>query len=59
MRLNRREIRFNDFEIHCMDVLKKVYRTNPAHFIREAFQEKLHKEIPKLREKYKKSDIPF
>jgi hypothetical protein len=59
MRLKRKEIRFNDFELHCMDVLKEVYKVNPSHFIREAFQEKLKKEIPKLRETFSKKDLPF
>jgi hypothetical protein len=41
-----------------MDVLKEVYKINPSSFIREAFQEKLKKEIPKLRENNKEK-LPF
>jgi hypothetical protein len=58
MRLKRREIRINEFETHCMDVLKNVYKINPAQFVRQAFQEKLKREIPKLRE-INKEKLPF
>jgi len=58
MRLKRIEIRINDFEFHCIEVLKKKYHINPSHFIREAFQEKLKRDMPMIRENNKEK-LPF
>jgi len=49
MKLKTKQIRLSDSEYHYCDVLKNVYKINPSHFIRQAFVEKLKKDIPKFR----------
>jgi len=56
-----KSIKFSELDIHCMDILKSVYKIEPANFIRTAFQEKLKRDIPKLRKwkKELKEKTPF
>jgi len=58
MKLERKEIRLSKFELHCCEVLKQKYKINPSHFIRQAFVEKLRREIPAIREQ-NKVKLPF
>jgi len=57
--LKQKVIMFSDQELHFCEVLKKVYKINPSHFIRQAFVEKLKKDIPKFRAESKKIKLPF
>ena len=57
-RLKSKKVMLSDDELHYCEVLKKVYKINPSQFIRQAFIEKLIKDIPKIREKNNKK-IPF
>jgi len=59
MKLKTKQIRLSDSEYHYCDVLRKVYKINPSHFIRQAFVEKLKKDIPKFRAESKKIKLPF
>ena len=59
MKLKTKQIRLSDSEYHYCDVLKNVYKINPSHFIRQAFVEKLKKDIPKFRAESKKIKLPF
>ena len=43
-------------EKHYLEVLKNTYKVNTAKFIRDAFTEKLKKDIPIIRQKYKLKD---
>ena len=58
MKLKTKQIRLSDSEYHYCEVLKNVYKINPSHFIRQAFVEKLQREIPKIRENNKEK-LPF
>ena len=58
MRLKTKQIRLSDEELHFCEVLKNVYKINPSNFIRQAFVEKLKKDIPKIRENHKPK-LPF
>jgi hypothetical protein len=59
MRLKSKQIRLSDEELHYCEVLKNVYKVNPSNFIRQAFVEKLKKDIPEIRKKNRKIDLPF
>jgi len=59
MKLKTKQIRLSDSEYHYCEVLKNVYKINPSHFIRQAFVEKLKKDIPKFRAESKKIKLPF
>ena len=41
------------------DILSQKYYIKRSHFIRDAIIEKLKRDIPKIRERSKKSDCPF
>jgi len=58
MKLERKEIRLSKFELHCCEVLKQKYKINPSHFIRLAFQEKLKRDMPAIREQ-NRVKLPF
>jgi len=58
MKLKTKQIRLSDSEYHYCDVLKNVYKINPSHFIRQAFVEKLQRDMPKIRENNKEK-LPF
>lgn len=58
MKLKTKQIRLSESELHYCDVLKKVYKINPSQFIRQAFREKLKRDIPKIREN-NKVKLPF
>jgi len=47
------------FQAHCFEVLNRVYKINPSSFIRIAIEEKLKRDIPKLRESRNKEYCPF
>jgi len=59
MKLERKEIRLSKEELHFCEVLKKVYKINPSNFIRQAFIEKLKRDIPGIRERNRGKDCPF
>ena len=58
MKLKTKQIRLSEKEQHYCEVLKKVYKINPSQFIRNAFVEKLQREMPKIRENNKEK-LPF
>jgi len=58
MKLKRKEIGLSESELHYCDVLRKVYKINPSHFIRQAFVEKLQRDMPMIRENNKEK-LPF
>jgi len=58
MRLKTKQIRLSESELHYCDVLRKVYKINPSHFIRQAFVEKLQRDMPMIRENNKEK-LPF
>lgn len=60
-KLENKSIKFSEFDFHCMDILKNMYHIKPCDFIRMAFQEKLKRDIPKLRawKKELKERTPF
>jgi len=59
MRLKSKQIRLSEAEMHYCEVLKSVYKINPSQYIRQAFVDRLKNDLPKLREKHKKSECPF
>ena len=60
-RLKQKVVRFSEKELHFCEVLKKVYKINPSQFIRQAFVEKLERDIPTIRKEFaeKNNDLPF
>jgi len=48
----RYELKLNDFENHCIEVLRDVYKIKPSEFLRQALIEKIKKDIPEIRKKY-------
>jgi len=58
MKLKTKQIRLSDSEYHYCEVLKNVYKINPSHFIRQAFVEKLQRDMPMIRENNKEK-LPF
>ena len=52
-------IKFSKFHIHCFYVLENVYNIKPSVFVRVAIEEKLKRDIPKLREEKNRKKIPF
>lgn len=62
MRLKRKEIRLSEEEHHFCEVLQKVYKINTSSFIRQAFVEKLKKDIPEIRKRFAENysrNLPF
>jgi len=57
-RLKGKKIMLSEKELHYCEVLKNVYKINPSQFIRNAFVEKLQREMPKIRENNKEK-LPF
>jgi len=57
-RLKGKKIMLSEKELHYCEVLKQVYKINPSHFIRQAFVEKLQREMPNIRENNKEK-LPF
>ena len=41
--------KFEPFHIHAFNVLENVYKIEPSRFVRLAIEEKLKRDIPKLR----------
>lgn len=61
MRLKTKQIRISDLEFHYCEVLKNVYKINPSNFIRQAFVEKLQKDMPTIIKQFaeKHKNLPF
>lgn len=57
-RLKGKKVMLSESEMHYCEVLKNVYKINPSQFIRNAFVEKLQREMPKIRENNKEK-LPF
>lgn len=49
-------IRLSKNEKHYLDVLENTYSIKVSSFIRDAIVEKLRRDIPELRKKYKEKD---
>lgn len=60
-RLKQKVIMLNESELHFCEVLKNVYKINPSQFIRQAFVEKLEKDMPTIRKQFaeKHKNLPF
>jgi len=58
-RLKGKKVMLSESEMHYCEVLKNVYKINPSQFIRQAFVEKLKKDIPKFKAESKKQKLPF
>ena len=60
-RLKQKVVMLSDSELHYCEVLKKVYKINTSQFIRQAFIEKLEKDMPTIRKQFaeKHKNIPF
>jgi hypothetical protein len=57
-----KKIRFSKEIIHYLEVLNKIYNINSSQFIRQTIIEKLQKDLPEIRKKYKEKTtfvIPF
>ena len=61
MRLKTKQIRFSEKELHFCEVLKNVYKINPSQFIRQAFIEKLQRDMPEIRKEFaeRNENLPF
>lgn len=55
--------KFSKSEKHYLDVISNLYGYKRCQFIRDAVKEKMQREVPNLRKKYKseldKEDCPF
>lgn len=51
-----KQVKISKEQQHYLDVLKSTYKVNPSFFIRNAIIEKLKRDIPELRKKYKEKD---
>lgn len=61
MKLKTKQIRLSESELHYCEVLKNVYKINPSNFIRNAFIEKLQRDMPTIRKEFaeKHKNLPF
>ena len=57
------QVKFSKNEIHYLDVISKIYKYKRSQFIRDSVREKMERDVPKLRQKYKseldKQKCPF
>jgi hypothetical protein len=57
------QVKFSKEEKHYLDVISSVYGFKRCTFIRKAVFEKMQRDVPKMRQKYKseldKIDCPF
>lgn len=57
------QVKFSENEIHYLDVISRIYKYKRSCFIRDAVREKMERDVPKLRLKYKseldKQKCPF
>ena len=54
-----RSFRTNLVQVKTLQKLKTKYKIDVSHFIREAISEKINRDYLDLKEKIKKSDLPF
>lgn len=52
-------IKISEIQHETLQKLKQKYKTKPSHFIRQAISEKLQREKLEIKQKIKKSDVPF
>lgn len=53
------QVKLSEKEAHYLDIIAKKYHYKRSQFIRDAIFEKMQRDVPKLRELYKKAECPF
>lgn len=57
------QVKFTESEKHYLDTISNIYGYKRCQFIRDAVKEKMQRDVPELRKKYKseldKQECPF